>query len=305
MSLVRNCQICNIEIQHKTKQSYVVSLRHGTPCKDCKALLFVRECPSCGEKINYSNQNTFYSAKRANRKCSDCEKGRRSAVYSGEGNPFFGKKHTNAAKEKISSFRKTQTPTEKQLNALRGHVNTRAPYYQLVSKYGKEYADNWQAKRNRQLSESMSGRGNHMYGKPTPQRSGNGWSGWYKGWYFRSLRELSYVINIIEKNDFEWRSAEYLKITYVDFMGNERTYRPDFIIGNSLLVECKPKKLWNTPGVKFKTDAAIDYCNKNGLQFELVDPPILSNEEIKNLYIDNEIVFTEKYEKRFKDSYYE
>jgi hypothetical protein len=61
--------------------------------------------------------------------------------------------------------------------------------------YGKEKAN----KMKNNLSILNSGSKNKMYGKPSPQGSGNGWSGWYKGWYFRSLIELSYMVNVIEK----------------------------------------------------------------------------------------------------------
>jgi hypothetical protein len=36
-----------------------------------------------------------------------------------------------------------------------------------------------------------------MYGKPSPQGSGNGWSGWYKGKYFRSIMELSFIVEYL------------------------------------------------------------------------------------------------------------
>ena len=35
------------------------------------------------------------------------------------------------------------------------------------------------------ISLASSGENNHMFGKPSPQGSGNGWSGWYKSWFFK------------------------------------------------------------------------------------------------------------------------
>ncbi|MBR4316812.1 MAG: hypothetical protein IKP65_07630 [Alphaproteobacteria bacterium] len=40
----------------------------------------------------------------------------------------------------------------------------------------------------KKYSEKSKGKNNPMYGKPAPKGSGNGVSGWYKGWFFRSLR---------------------------------------------------------------------------------------------------------------------
>lgn len=74
-------------------------------------------------------------------------------------------------------------------------------------RFGKEKAN----KMKKNLSNKFSGSKNNMYGKPSPQGSGNGWSGWYKGWFFRSLLELSYMINVIEKNGWKWENAESKK----------------------------------------------------------------------------------------------
>ena len=46
------------------------------------------------------------------------------------------------------------------------------------------------------ISNASKGKNNPMYGKPSPQGSGNGWSGWYKGIYFRSLLYSSFMSSI-------------------------------------------------------------------------------------------------------------
>lgn len=69
-----------------------------------------------------------------------------------------------------------------------------------------------------------------MFGKPSPKKSGNGISGYYKGEYYRSLLELSYAI-YLEKNNIAYESGECKKhrIAYA-FNGGNRTYFPDFYI---------------------------------------------------------------------------
>jgi hypothetical protein len=62
----------------------------------------------------------------------------------------------------------------------------------------------------KKMSDSISGEKNFWFGKPSPVGSGNGWSGWYKGWYFRSLLELSFMIKVIERFKFSWKSADRL-----------------------------------------------------------------------------------------------
>ena len=157
------------------------------------------------------------------------------------------------------------------------------------------------AKRKRKLSIMMSGSNNPMYGKPSPQGAGNGWSGWYKNWFFRSLKELSHVILVLELNNKKWIPFEKtgIKISYQSWDMRNRTYVPDFLVGDDLVVEVKPQKLMNTPAVSSKADAAKQFCAMKGWSYSLVDPPILSDEEIIKLHDSKEILFTERYEKLF------
>lgn len=155
------------------------------------------------------------------------------------------------------------------------------------------------------ISLSSSGKNNPMYGKPSPIGSGNGWSGWYKGWYFRSLRELSYMINIIEKFNLKWEKAEKskFKIFYLDFNNKLKTYYPDFLINNKYLIEIKPKKLHNSKVVQLKKKAAEKFCKENNFIYKLRDISILSNQKILELYQSKEIKFLERYDEKFKNKY--
>lgn len=157
------------------------------------------------------------------------------------------------------------------------------------------------------LSAKFSGKNNNMYNKPSPQGSGNGWSGWYKGWYFRSLRELSYMINVIEKNNQKWITCEntIYSIPY-KFMGTERSYFADFIIEDKYLVEIKPNRLLNSPQVFVKKEAAIEWCESHGLTYILVsdnDFAILSQEEIQNLVKSGIVKFIERYQILYEARY--
>jgi len=165
--------------------------------------------------------------------------------------------------------------------------------------YGKEKADIIREK----LSKKSTGENNPMYGKPTPIGSGNGWSGWYNGWYFRSLRELSYMINVIERFNLKWENAEKRKyeIKYLDYKGTPRTYRPDFLIENKYLVEIKPKKLWNSSNIKKKKEAAIIFCNEYKLKYKLISPRMLSFEEINILVEQTKLEFLDRYKKKFDE----
>ena len=163
--------------------------------------------------------------------------------------------------------------------------------------YGKEKA----LKIKKNMSKATSGKNNPMYGKPSPKGSGNGWSGWYKGRYFRSLLELTYMVRVLE--NVEWESAEKSKynIPYIDWNGIERSYFPDFVVGNKI-IEIKPKNLKNSKNVLLKEAAAIKWCNENNFEYIIVsDIEKLSNEEIKTLYDLKLIKFIDRYEEKYRN----
>ena len=146
------------------------------------------------------------------------------------------------------------------------------------------------------LSISVSGPNNPMYGKPSPPGSGNGWSGWYKGWFFRSLKELKAVLSF-EQENLQWATAE--KKEYIKLSGMVGNYFPDFVIEKNKIIECKPKNLWDAPSVKIKTEAAIIKFLKMGMEFEIIDPGTLTNIEIDNLVETNQIKFTDRYAQKY------
>ena len=65
------------------------------------------------------------------------------------------------------------------------------------------------------------------------------------------------------------------------------------------MIECKPKKLWDSDNVVRKTEAALIYCELNGLVYKKRDIGILSNLEIKYLYENGYIKFLDRYEIKY------
>ncbi len=174
-------------------------------------------------------------------------------------------------------------------------------YSYWIDNYGKEEADKMMIEYGKKRSILHSGKNNPMYGKPPPKGSGQGWKGWYKDFYFRSLRELSYIL-YLDHNKIEWESAETsrFRIPYKDYLNKDRTYAPDFLINKTELVEIKPIRLHNSPLIKLKTNAAIDFCSRNGLSFKIIDFEINSKEIIKAL--DSKLIrFNKNYEQMFRE----
>lgn len=277
---------------------------------------FTRKCPICDITIGYSNKYIMLNASRKNSNCRSCSrKGENNPMFGkfGELNPFFNKHHTEETKQKIienkdySSY-KTNEFRDKMRELSLGKNNNmfgKSVYNVWVEKYGVETADIKLKELKIKHSKNNSGKNNPMFGKPSPVGSGNGWSGWYKDWFFRSIKELSYMINVIEKNNIQWVSAESNKyqINYEDYKGNNRTYTADFILNNKYLIEIKPKKLWYSDSVIRKKISAIKFCEENNLTYKLRDTPNLSSEKLKELYETKQIIFTDRYEKKFTSKY--
>lgn len=218
--------------------------------------------------------------------------------FTGEGNPNFGVPMTNKQKNKL----------RKNAKILRGKDNPnygKSSFQWWVEKYGIEIAKQKLQESSRKQSLAARGEKNSMYGKPAPNGSGNGWSGWYNGWYFRSIHELSYMINIIEKNGLVWESAEQKKyaIPYTDWTGTNRTYFADFIINKTLMIECKPTRLFRSIAVESKKEGALKFCNMRGLTYSVECPILLTTDEIQKLHRSGDIKFLPRYEKMYLEKY--
>lgn len=254
--------------------------------------MYTRNCPECKQEIAYKSKHNCSYAERDNRLCKKCQ-------FKGERNPFFGKTHTEETKKKILANRdfsvyKTDEFRSKMKQLVidgKTGMTGRSVYSVWVEKYGKEEADKRLEQFKIKTSKNNSGKNNPMYGKPAPNGAGNGWKGWYKSVFFRSLRELMFMI----ENDGLFQSAEKIRISY-QFNGKNRTYAPDFIVGNRL-IEIKPAKLHDSPNNLAKFAAAKDFCDQNGLTFKVIDVKIDVDLITANLQY---IVFQSNYLERFQ-----
>ena len=265
---------------------------------------FIRNCPQCLSTIYYKTNNYYLRAIKINTLCKSCSVKNRysnqefrqkmSDMFKGDKNPFFNKKHSQKTIDIIKE--KNRILSSGKNNFMYG----KTVYNIWLEKYGKEIADNKKENFSKKISKSTSGEKNPMYGKPSPIGSGNGWSGWYKGWYFRSLLELSYMINIIERFKIPWKSAETsdLKIKY-EYENINRTYVADFLLSNKYLIECKPHSLKKSRQVLIKQQAAIEFCKLHGYIYKIITPRKLTIIEIKELHDSDNIKFLPRYEEKF------
>lgn len=238
-----------------------------------------RICESCKKTIYYKHRNSYYAAKKANSLCRKCAYLRESERCKITGGTFKGKHHTEETKEILrqknlnAKHFYTKEFSDSVKKGMNGNTGGGDNYPIWVSKYGIEEA------KKRLLESSKkkghSGKKNPMWGKPAPQGSGLGWKGWYNGFFFRSIRELVFLIELeTQKRIFVSAETSFFSIVYIDYDGSEKTYRPDFFVDNKYLYEIKPKRLWNTPKCVAKKNAALEYCKKQGFEYVLYDPII-------------------------------
>lgn len=180
----------------------------------------------------------------------------------------------------------------------------KGPFYERwVVRYGKEEADKRREANSRRCSKHSTGSSNPMYGKPAPQGSGNGWKGWYKGAFFRSLRELSFIMEL-ESEGVHWENGErgIYEVRYVGANGEERTYRPDYVVPGVAMYEVKPRRLWDSPAVVAKRQAAEKRCEQLGIAYRLVDPAI-DGDKLLAAWAVGDIVWQGKTEEKVKAYY--
>lgn len=260
--------------------------------------MFKRNCPKCSKEIVYKTKNGLNNCIKANSYCKSC-------TFGGKNNGFYGKNHTETTKQKIKDNNKknkdvwkTEEFRQKMSKVTSGSNNPNygvSNYSRWLEKYGKIEADKRLQEYKEKQSKLNSGESNPMYGKPSPKGSGVGWKGWYKNHFFRSLRELTFMLEM-EENKIQWKSAESIRIKYKCPLGNNRTYSPDFLVGNRL-IEIKPVRLQESPSVLLKTEAGKRYCEENNLLFEIVDV------DIDSVLIDkymSDIKFTDNYKEKYK-----
>ena len=274
------CDVCKKHYYSTFKNQQKGLLKYNQDlCRSCKQIvqysLGLRENNRKAIlDYNYSELNTVWDKRFSKEKAAEL-KAFFSEKFSGEKNPMYGDHEHTKGLVAYSKSCKGKT---------------------LEEIHGEELAKSMRA----QMSRDRSGKNNPMFGKPSPNGSGNGWSGWYNNFYFRSLLELSFLVKNLPDS-----SAENISIPYIDQLGHPRTYHPDYRSAN-IIYEIKPKRLTNTRNNILKFEAAKKYCKENNLIFlVLTEENIikLTDEEIYKLYTSKEIKFTSKYEKLYHERY--
>lgn len=221
------------------------------------------------------------------KKCSERVSGKYNPNFgkTGDLNPFYGKRHTKETINFLKNRPKRIMPNSEKANLSKlysgsgNHMFGKSVYSVWLAKYGKDIADKKLESLKIKQSELNSGSNNSMFGKPSPNGCGNGWKGWFDDKHFRSLRELMILIDFDEKQiKFESGEQKAYKVSFIDRAGKHRNYFPDYILPDSKeIIEVKPQKLWDSPLIKAKADAATIFAASIGFSYILKDPLIESD----------------------------
>ena len=302
----RNCPNCNKKLSYPSEKRCELYVKKGSLCSECSAKKSdkaqrkkrsekARRLGKIYEFVCKNCNNEFTSRNPTHNKW--CKKCRELFKY-GWKEDYVYEYGENGIVVRVIHTGKIRKPYTREERDKR--QKKKSNYTTWLERYGKGIADQKLIECKKKHSDNNRGSGNPMYGKPAPKGSGGGWSGWYKGWYFRSLKELSYMINVIEKNNYKWRTAETtdLAISYVDENGENRTYFADFLVEEKWMVEVKPKRLMGLFKNKLKKEVALKFCEENNYEYKLEEPELLSEKEIYQLYIKKEIIFNKGTDKK-------
>ena len=113
-------------------------------------------------------------------------------------------------------------------------------------------------------------------------------------WYYTenyklelTAHEITYTVLKAWDESIKICSAENIRIKYISYNGNKRTYSPDYIVNDVFLTEIKPKRLQSTPLNKLKFECGIKYCDENGLKFKVKDFGIIFQNQLDELITNN------------------
>jgi hypothetical protein len=190
-----------------------------------------------------------------------------SAATSGEKNPTYGKSRPQNVKDAVSRF----------------HSRTD------IEKYGVEKA----AELSRKRSVNATGEKNSAYGK-VYSRGGRSVKGYYKGKFFRSLLEYSFMKRLesmgISLDDIDY---ECFIVPWVNEEGTNRTYRPDFYHPASKTVY-EVKQSYAVSSCDLKHAAAQSYFSHRGLTFKVVTENDFLKIKFEDALKDENVVWDER-----------
>lgn len=248
------CVICDRIVWHgkltaHIKQTHSLSARDYYHKHILKSEV-VPKCIECGKELEFVVLSNPY-----HETCSmKCKYKRRETAWVGENNPFFGRKHSEEARNKMSDSAIARGPHPGFSEYLKPiwSVETRA-------KHGEFMRERW---KDRNYRNSVYSRGKQGYYEST--KAGI------------VMYKSSWELNTYKLLDSDYFVESYIYEPFpIPYSLDEkpRNYYPDLLIiyadGYKEVVEIKPCCFLKYLDVRIKIYAAIDFCLSNGYGFDL------------------------------------
>ena len=264
------CDQCNREFSTKTGYSEHMTRKHSGKTYDTSG--HTSDCP-----------------------CAVC-KSKRGETF-GEGNNFFGKKHSDDTKSKQSAAKQDKSYEEiygaeegKRLRALRSKESTGRPQSAQKSQkisaklkgvpksvaHKQKLSDIWDIGHTAEVINKMGEISKSNYKR-----------GAFKSYknncdiFFQSSYELYTYVCLEHNKSVKSYGRCTFSIPYI-VNGKSRRYVPDidiqYIDGSRVILEIKPTRLINDPEVAAKKQAGEKYCTEHGIVYEM-----WTEEEIQQL----------------------
>jgi hypothetical protein len=252
----------------------------------CSKCSNIKNVGYLGHVTNMVNKN------KSEYKCSKCINGERIKEYnkSNTGVSLIDRLGEDTALKSIEKRKITLKEKESRGIKIPRPGNTKT----WDERFGIEESikrKEWMSKNNKLVPKY--GPDNPQWGKPAHKLSGKGTKGYYNGIFFRSLMELSFIINFLEKNNIIYESGELKKYAIPYKLDDiSRNYFCDFVVDKTFY-EIKPEALHNTYKNRCKWEYAKTWCSERGYEFKVYseyDFDLLKREEIDKLITDDKLI---------------
>jgi len=260
-------------------------------------------CEWCKQTKTEPKQNTPRFCSQSCRNCWQHSVGHRKVGFDPHISTYsyWVKKYgVEGANEKDQEYRKTMSETI--LSADMSHQKEVARKLRIAYNHscqGKTLEEIHGIEKAKMIREKISiktrGSNNPAYGK-VYMNGGKSVKGWYKGIFFRSLLEYSFMKfleqkGISLKNDLE---CECFQVPYV-FNNHERTYRIDFYVKSEKTVyEIKQFYALQQSSNIIKWQAANAYFEQRGLNFRVVTERDFLKIPFDVAYQDVDVIWNKK-----------
>jgi hypothetical protein len=207
---------------------------------------------------------------------------RLSERNSGINNPFYGKKHDNETKKRMSGSRPNisgdKNPFKKWIKSEKNYNR----WSKSIKKYWEKLKEN--KEEYKKICETHSEKTSKAYidGKLNPygyhHKHGYFISNKFsQKFYYQSSYELSFLEFCETSNKIKKLQKNTIRINYKVNDINKK-YIPDFVVNDIFIIEIKPKTMLNYQNNHLKFKAAYEYSNINNLKYL-----IITENELKNL----------------------